>query len=183
MAAPIVPGFVNIRIDASEFSAAIWALGPAFDVEAAIIIEKAMDQAGEIVQRAVRKRARRHYRTGRLERQVRVLGVGAGWDRIVRVRSEGSVAHLVAGRVRPHAIRSREPETKAMPLYVRGGITGWSEAVQHPGTRGDPYFHVGAMNSRLAINAVLKKSARLLAQHLAIHMAQVAGRAAKGQIP
>lgn len=63
-------------------------------------------------------------------------------------------------------IRARQPETKAMPLYVGGGVIGFSEAVMHRATRGDPYFHVGAMNSRLAINAVLNASARRLAAHL-----------------
>ena len=174
--------FVNVMIDASEFSKAIFAFGPLYDVEAAKEIEAAMDQIGVIDQRAVRKRAKRHYRSGKLERLVRITAVGAGWERTVRIKSHGSVAHLVAARVRPHRIVSRPPETPAMPLYVRGTITGWAEAVQHPGYRGDPYFHVGAMNSRLAINAVLKASARRLAKHLAILVAQSASRAEKGPI-
>jgi hypothetical protein len=182
MAAPIVPGFANVMIDASDFSKAIFAFGPLYDVEAAKEIERAMDQCGEIVQRAVRKRAKRHYRTGSLERNVRIVGVGAGWERTVRVHSGGKHAHLVAGRVRAHAIRAREPETKAMPLFVHGTIIGFSEAVQHKATRGDPYFHVGAMNSRLAINAVLKASARRLTKHLAMLVAQSASRAEKGPI-
>lgn len=183
MAKPIVPGFANITIDAAEFSAAIFAFGPRFDLEAAVEIERVIDQIGEIVQRAVRKRAKRHYRSGRLERNVRVMSIGAGWERTVRVKSHGSVAHLVAGGVRPHMIRARPPRTPAMPLFVGNSITGWAEAVQHPGFRGDPYFHVGAMNSRLAINAVLKKSARTLAAHLAVLVAQTAGRAEKGIVP
>jgi hypothetical protein len=182
MAAPLVPGFANVMIDAREFSAAIFAFGPLYDIEAAKEIEAAMDKIGPIVQRAVRKRAKRHYRTGRLERNVRILGIGAGWERTVRIKSHGSVAHLVAARVRPHLIESREPLDKHMPLYTRGGIEGFSQASQHPGYRGDPYFHVGAMNSRLAINAVLKASAKRLATHLAVLVAQSADRAAKGPI-
>jgi hypothetical protein len=182
MAAPIVPGFANITIDAADFSKAIFAFGPLYDIEAAKEIEAVMDQIGLIVQRAVRKRAKRHYRTGRLEKFVNVVGVGAGWERTVRVHSGGSVAHLVAARVRPHDIRASEPRTPAMPLYVKNTITGWSEHVQHPGYRGDPYFHVGAMNSRLAINSALKASARRLAKHLAILLAESASRAEKGPI-
>lgn len=193
MAAPIVPGFANVLIDAKEFSAAIFAFEPGqIDVEWAVEIEKAMDQVGEIVQRAVRKRAKRHYRTGSLERNVKVMAIGAGWNRTVRVHSGGHHAHLVAGRVRPHRIprlprRPRHPHgsdmTPAMPLYVQGGIVGFSQSVEHPGSRGDPYFHVGAMNSRLAINAVLKASARRLTTHLAVLVAQSADRAATGPVP
>jgi hypothetical protein len=182
MAAPLVPGFANVMIDAKEFSAAIFAFGPLYDVEAAKEIEAAMDKIGPIVQRAVRKRARRHYRTGRLEKFVNVVGVGAGWERTVRIHSGGSVAHLVAARVRPHREVSRPPETPAMPLYVGGSVVAFAQAVQHPGYRGDPYFRVGAMNSRLAINAVLKASAKRLATHLAVLVAQSAGRAEKGPI-
>lgn len=182
MAKALVPGFSNVMIDASDFADAILAFGPRFDLEAGLEIERAMDQCGEIVQRAVRKRAKRHYRTGRMERNVRIRAVGAGWDRIVRVRSGGSIAHLVAGNVRPHRMVSEGPKSPAMPLYVKGTITGFSQATMHPGHRGDPYFHVGAMNSRLAINAVLKASARKLAAHLAVLVAESAGRAAKGPI-
>ncbi len=182
MAAPIVPGFANVMIDASDFSKAIFAFGPLYDIEAAKEIESVMDQIGQIVQRAVKKRAKRHYRTGNLERNIRVIGIGAGWERTVRVHSGGRHAHLVAGRVLAHPIEARKPETKAMPLFTRGGIIGFSEAVQHRGTRGDPYFHVGAMNSRLAINSALKASARRLAKHLAVLVAESAGRAAKGPI-
>jgi hypothetical protein len=182
MAAPLVPGFANVMIDAREFSAAIFAFGPLYDIEAAKEIEAAIDKIGPIVQRAVRKRARRHYRTGRLEKFVNVIGIGAGWERTVRIHSGGSVAHLVAARVRPHRIASEPPRTPAMPLYVKGGVEGFAQSVQHPGYRGDPYFHVGAMNSRLAINAVLKASAKRLATHLAVLVAQSADRAAKGPI-
>lgn len=163
----LVAGQSRIAIDAHDFAMAALAFGDRFDLEAGLEIERAMDQSGEIVQRAVKKRAKRHYRTGRLERNIRIMAVGAGWDRIVRVRSGGSVAHLVAGHVRAHKIASKEPKTPAMPLFVGGKIVGFAEAVQHPATRGDPYFHVGAMNSRLAINAVLKASAKHLAAHLA----------------
>ena len=182
MAAPIVPGFANVMIDASDFSKAIFAFGPLYDIEAAKEIEAAMDKIGVIVQRAVRKRAKRHYRTGSLERNVRIVAIGAGWERTVRVHSGGKHAHLVAGRVRAHPIASRPPTTPAMPLFVHGTVVGFSESVQHPATRGDPYFHVGAMNSRLAINAVLKASAKRLATHLAVLVAQSAGRAEKGPI-
>lgn len=168
MAAPLVPGFSNVTIDAADFTKAALAFGDQWDLQAALEIEKVIDQCGDIVQRAVVKRAKRHYRTGRLEKAIRRTSVGAGWDRIAQVHSGGRVAHLVAGRVRAHPIKSREPQTPAMPLYVSGGsIKGFTEAVQHKATRGDPYFHVGAMNSRLAINAALKASAKRLAAHLA----------------
>ncbi len=181
---PLVPGFSRIAIDASDFSAAILAFGGTghFDVWAGTEIERAIEQCGEIVQRAVRKRAKRHYRTGSLERNVRIAATGAGWDRIVRVKSGGSHARYVVGGVRAHRIVSEGPQSPAMPLHVGGSVIGFAQSVQHKATRGDPYFHVGAMNSRLAINAVLKASAKKLAAHLAVKVAQSAGRASKGAI-
>lgn len=183
---PLVPGFSRIDIDASSFADATNALASAgqFDVWAGLEVERMIEQCGEIVQRAVRKRAKRHYRSGKLERNVRITAVGAAWERIVRVKSGSRHAHLVAGRVRPHAIVSEGPgpASPAMPLYVGGSVTGFSQAVEHPGYKGDPYFHVGAMNSRLAINAVLKASAKKLAAHLAMLLAQSSARAEKGPI-
>lgn len=167
MAAPITPGYSNVKIDARDFTNAALAYGDKWDVWAATEVEKVMDQCAEIVQRAVRKRAKRHYRTGRLEKNVKIRVTGVGWDRKEIVHSGGSAAHLVAGNVRAHAIASHQPRTPAMPLYVGGNVTGFSEVVQHPATKGDPYFHVGVMNSRLAINAVLKASAKRLSKHLA----------------
>ena len=165
-----VPGQSLIAIDAGDWSRAALAFGDKWDLYAALEIERVIQQSGEIVQRAVRKRAKRHYRTGRLERMVLVKAVGAGWDYIVRVHSGGHHAHLVAGNTKAHTIPRlprRDPETKAMPLYVGGSIIGFSQSVQRKAHRGDPYFHVGAMNSRLAINAVLKASAKRLVTHLA----------------
>jgi bacteriophage HK97-gp10 putative tail-component len=163
----IVPGQSRIAIDASDFTAAMLAFGPDFDVWAGQEIERAMRASGQVVKRAVIKRAKRHYRTGRLERGIKVDETGAGWDLVVRVRSTGHAAHLVAGPVKAHRIANRKhPETPAMPLYVGGSVTGFAQAVEHPATKGDPYFHVGAMNSRLAINAILKASADRLAGHL-----------------
>lgn len=160
----VLPGFTDIKIDASAFAKAALAYGGNFDAYASGEIQRVMDQIGEIVQRAVRKRAKRHYRTGRLEKNVRVKATGEGWSRRVSVHSGGHAAHLVAGGVKPHLMHARD---RAMPLYVGGSIVGFSEAVKHPGTKGDPYFHVGRMNSRLAINAVLKASAKKLVKHLA----------------
>lgn len=175
MAAPLVPGYSNVLIDASDWVQAAVAFGPKFDLWAGLEIERVIDQSGEIVQRAVRKRAKRHFRTGSLDRNVRVVNVGAGWERISRVHSGGKHAHLVAGRVRAHRIprmprHPRHPRgdlTPALPLYMGNSITGFAQMVDHPAGRGDPYFHVGAMNSRLAINAVLKASAKKMVTHLA----------------
>lgn len=167
MAAPIVPGQSNVLIDATAFTNAALAYGDKWDLYAANQVEAAMNQSGEIVQRAVRKRAKRHYRSGRLDKMITSTGLGAGWHRVVTVKSRGHVAHLVAGNVRAHMIRTRIPADRTMPLFVRGNIVGYAEAVEHPATRGDPYFHVGAMNSRLAINAVLKATAKRLVKHLA----------------
>lgn len=163
----IVPGFSNVAIDAHDWVVAATAFGEKFDLQAGLEIERAIHDSAEVVHRAVVKRAKRHRRTGLLEKQIKVIQVGAGWDRIARVKSGGRIAHLVAGPVRAHTIKVRSLASPSMPLYRAGTLVGFARSVHHPATRGDPYFHVGAMNSRLAINAILKASARRLATHLA----------------
>lgn len=164
MAKPVLSGYDNVKIDTTAFTAAALAYEGNFDAYASGEIQRVMDQIAEIVQRAVRKRAKRHYRTGRLEKNVRIKTTGEGWNRKATVHSGGHAAHLVAGGVRAHLMQARD---RAMPLYVEGRIIGFSEAVKRPATKGDPYFHVGVQNSRLAINAVLKASAKKLSKHLA----------------
>lgn len=162
----IVAGQSNVAIDASQFVRAAWAFGENFDLFAGLEIESAIDKSAAVVQRAVVKRAKRHRRTGRLERQIRIATIGAGWDHTARVKSGGSVAHLIAGGVRAHKIPLRSVNSRAMPLYVGSSITGYAQSVEHRAVKGDPYFHVGAVNSRLAINAILNASARRLVTHL-----------------
>jgi bacteriophage HK97-gp10 putative tail-component len=163
----LVPGQSRIAIDASSFTQAALAFGDKFDLQAGLEVERAMRDSAGVVQRAVIKRAKRHRRTGRLERQVKIAETGAGWDLIVRVHSGGRVAHLVAGPTRAHTIAVRSVQSPSMPIYRAGSLVGFARSVEHRASRGDPYFHVGAMNSRLAINAILKASGRRLATHLA----------------
>lgn len=167
MALPDPSATSAVVIDARMFTLAAKAYGEKWDAFAAAEVDRAMDQCAEIVQRAVRKRAKRHYRTGRLEKNVRIKSSGMGWTRKVSVHSGGHAAHLVAGPVRAHMIVPRGVHDRAMPLYVGGVIIGFSEAVRHKATKGDPYFRVGVNNSRIAINSVVKASTKRLLKHLA----------------
>lgn len=154
------------NIDASAFTAAAIAYGDKFDSIAATIIEDGIQRSAEVVQRAVVKTAKKHRRTGRLERQIKIQGTGAGWNRAVRVKSGGRVAHLIAGPVRAHEIRVT-PAERAMPLMIAGSVRGFADVVQHPATPGDPYFRRGVNNARLAVFNVLKATGRKLTRHLA----------------
>lgn len=159
--------YLTVKIDAAQFSAAAVAFGDRFDVQAAGIIDAAIRRSAEVVQRAVVKSAKRHRRSGRLESNIRIGYAGVGWDLAARVRSGGSVAHLVAGPVRAHAIALPSSARHPMPIYGATGPEGYARSVMHPATPGDPYFRRGANNARLAVNNVLKAAARRLAAHLA----------------
>ena len=163
----IVPGQSNIAIDAADFSAAALAFGSDWNLQAALEIERAIGDSGQVVKRAVIKRAKRHRKSGRLEKKIWFKQFGAGWDTIAKVHSGGPVAHLIAGGVGRHRIPMHSVVRPSMPLYEGGRIQGYARGANHPGFRKDPYFHVGAMNSRLAINAILKASAKRLATNLA----------------
>jgi hypothetical protein len=175
---PAPAGGLLVEFDVSAFDAAAASFGRDFDTEAAKMITDAMQRSAEVIQRAVVKSARPHRRTGRLERQIRIVApTGTGFGQQMRVKSGGRIAHLVAGPVRGHDIpRQGGHPRKAMPLlYGKAGLAiGFAEHVYHPATRGDPYFSRGVKNARLAVNNVMQAAIRRLAAHLA----EILGRAA-----
>lgn len=147
--------------DGADFYAAAIAFGPAFTLEAGLIIERVLDQAGEVVQRRVKDRARRHRRSGSLERGIKLEGAGAGFDHAVRVRSSGPLAHLIVGGTDPHEIRPIEKRA----LSFAGAARPFG-AAQHPGTRGDPYFRDGVRASIGDVGGILRDGGRELAREL-----------------
>lgn len=128
------------------------------------IIEGTIYGIGILVRRKVRNRLARHNRTGKLRSLVVQDSKGRGYDYVMVVKSAGPVAHLVAGGVKPHEIRSLKP----MPIRAAaGGVTTFAQAVHHPGFRGDPYFRNGIRDAGPDIDALVAQSAADLEREVA----------------
>ena len=166
---PPAAGNSFVEFDASAFDKAAALFGRHWDGEASQMITDAMQRSAEVIQRAVVKQALPHRRTGLLERQIKIVRpTGTGFGQQIRVKSGGQIAHLVSGPVRAHEIRAFKNEHPLPLSYGKIGLTiGFAENVQHPFTRGDPYFARGVKNARLAVNNVLQAAIRRLARHLA----------------
>lgn len=157
----------TVSIDATAFNKAAAALSEAgFEEVAGPIVKHALRQSANVVRDSIKSAARRHRRTGRLERGVHTTWKGAGLAFQLRVSSTGSVAHLIAGGVRPHGIRAGDVH-HPMPV---GRMTGFAEAVRNPGFRGDPYFHRGVQASLPAITAIVEAAGAAMVKELAAHM-------------
>lgn len=168
---PAPQGEGSVSIDAAAFDAAAQAFGPDFDAAAAQMITDAMQRGAEVIQRAVVKQAKRHKRSGRLERQIKITApTGVGFGQEIIVKSGGSVAPIIAGGARAHMIpRAGIKSHRPMPIS-RGRVwrvIGFAEHVQHPRVAGDPYFSRGVRNARLAVNNVFKAALNKLAAHQA----------------
>jgi len=152
----------GVEFDASEFTRAALAIGPFLTVDSALIMEAAVDASAVVIEEKVKRRAARHRNTGKLIAKIHTSRAGAGFDHTALVKSGGSVAHLVAGGVKPHAIKGN-----SMPIR-RGGpeILGFAQAVEHPGFGGDPYFRKGVRDSVSGVNNVLNGAARALVAEL-----------------
>lgn len=106
-----------------------------------------LDASGLAVQDAVRRRAGRHSRTGRMARYVNVRGTGAGGTRQVRVHASGRVAHLIVGGTRPHVIRPIRRQ--ALAIRPDGlAIVAFAADVRVRGVRPDPFVALGAQDAR-----------------------------------
>lgn len=129
-------------IDASEFRSA----GAALVDDAGDVIDAALGELGDdaaiAVQREVRAGARRHRRSGRLERNVRIRRRDAGGSPSWSVRAGGMVAPMIVGGTSPHTIRPVRSRALAMQ-GPGGGIVGFAGAVHHPGQRPDPFVRRG----------------------------------------
>lgn len=156
-------------IDARDFAQAADALEPrALRRTEGKVIGPAIARTAETVQRHVRAAARRHRRTGKLERFVSVTGGGQGLDTELRVHAGGRVAHLIVGGTAPHeisAIRSR-----ALPIAGPSGSVSFAGAVRHPGTRPDSFVARGVAAAEHDVRQITDKAARDVAHELAQRM-------------
>jgi hypothetical protein len=153
----------DFEVDAKDFARAAEALSAAgFKDVADPLIGLAIHDIGVIVRRKVRLRLLSHYRTGKLRSGVVQVKGGSGIDTVGIVKSTGPIAHLIAGGVKPHTIRSH----KHMPIRGFGGITTFAQTVHHPGFRGDPYFHKGVEDAARDIDKIVVKATDTMAIEL-----------------
>lgn len=105
-------------------------------------VEPALEAAGATAQEHVRQAARRHRKTGKLERFVKVRSSGHGLEATVDVHASGRVAHLITGGTGPHDIAP--VRSRAIAMTSPGGdLVGFAATVHHPGTRPDPFVARG----------------------------------------
>ncbi len=117
-------------------------------------------QIGGAIADNVRARARRHRRSGVMERRISVKVSGTGIRQEVRVHAGGKVAHLVIGGTRPHRIVA---PGRPIPLEGRR----FAQSVRHPGTRADPFVALGVADSTADIAAGLEDAGGVLVRDLA----------------
>lgn len=151
-------------IDAGELRTAARALDELDDIAAAEL-EVTERKLGEAIAAKVRIRARRHRRTGRMERYITVKAEGRGLATRVTVHAGGSVAHLIAGGVRPHTIRPLR--SQALAIRRGGAVRGFAEVVKHRGVRPDPFFADGVEDAGHEIDQLTAQAADAIAGELA----------------
>jgi hypothetical protein len=127
---------------------------------AADVLAGAERQIGEAVADNVRARARRHRKSGQMERRISVRVSGTGIRQEVRVHAGGKVAHLVIGGTRPHRIVA-----PGRPIPFGG--RQFAQSVRHPGTRPDPFFAAGMADSTADIATALDDAGADLVRGLA----------------
>lgn len=115
-----------------DFSQASAAFRELDDLSAPILADAEVRIGDDLVD-AITQRARRHRRTGRMERGIKATVDGHGLKQTVRIHAGGPVAHLIIGGTRPHRIAA---PTRPIPL----GGQRFAASVRHPGTRADPFF-------------------------------------------
>jgi bacteriophage HK97-gp10 putative tail-component len=154
-------------IDATELRAAAKALR-ALDEAAAPALEKAERAIGPVVADNVRIAARRHRRTGALERSITVQVRGKGAATQVSVHAGGASAHLVAGGVKRHRIRALPGH--ALAFERAGSVTSFAAAVEHPGFKAHPFFAEGVEASAAQIDKITAQALDATAGELATRM-------------
>ena len=154
-------------IDARDFKAAADALErQAFGELAGDVLGPTLTDAGDLVTSAVKARARRHRRSGRLEAQISSTTVGDGLDTRIRVRAGGRIAPIIVGGSRPHEIRA--VRSRALRMLAPGGrLIGFARAIRHPGTRPDPFVAEGIADARGDISAEVDRAGDRLVSELA----------------
>lgn len=149
--------------DVREIKAAVATLRE-LDSVAALELERAERRIGEVVADNVRVAARRHRRTGALEKGIGVTVRGKGKAAVVTVTSAAPESNLVAGGTRPHTIRPIR--SHALAIQPEGAIVGYAAVVSHPGSKADPFFAAGVDASAGEIQQITADAADAIAGEL-----------------
>lgn len=156
---------MTFTIDTRELDDARAGLA-AFDELAGDAAEPLVDESARAALDAVRSRASRHRRTGRMVRQIRTIAEGDGLRRRAVVRAGGSIAPIIAGGSVAHNIRP----ARARALQL-GGALRFASSVRHPGTRPDPFVLAGLTDASGQIDRDADAAADRLADRLADRIA------------
>jgi hypothetical protein len=162
----------EFTIDHHDFDQAARALEDAnFKSLAGKAVSPAMRKSANLVRKNVRAALKPHNRTGKMRDRVKVRFAGFGLNTVAGVRTTGSGSNLVIGGVRPHHIPAGGGSGKVMPMWggrkKEAGITGFATASEHPGFRGDPFFHRGVMASQAGIQQLVQGAADEMVRLLA----------------
>jgi hypothetical protein len=155
-----------IEIDTSDVDRVAALLrGGAADVAIDHVADVAVVDMAHAVQTEVRRAARRHRKTGRMESAVAVTVAGEGVDVVARVTA-GDVAPIIVRGQRPHEIRPLNGRV----LAFAGGVTGFAAYVQHPGVAPDPFVARGLAAASGELGAIADDAARHTAAELAARL-------------
>lgn len=154
---------MTFDVDTRELADAVAAIGT-FDVLADDVAAPLVTDAGDAALDAVRSRAGRHVRSGRMVRQIRARAEGDGVRRRVTVRAGGSIAPIVAGGSVAHDIRP--VRRRALRLGDR-----FATFVHHPGTRADPFVVEGLADAAGEIDRTADQATDRLADRFADRIA------------
>lgn len=123
---------------------------------------RAQDDSAEAVLGAVRPRARRHRKSGEMERRLSIRARGDGFARQTQVHAGGKVAHLVIGGTAPHLIRAR-----GHALAIGDPPRAFAASVHHPGTHPDPFFAAGVADATGDVSNALDDAGGTIVRELA----------------
>lgn len=156
---------MTLTCDASDLETAAAGLARLDDVLDPLAADVVAELA-DVVQASVRDAARRHRRTGRLERNIRqVERVDAGMASRVTVAATGLAAPIIVGGSAAHVIAPAR--SHALTLYGAGPASGFASRVRHPGTAPDPFYSRGLAAARSDLDRVIDRGAQRAADQLA----------------
>lgn len=153
-------------VDVSELDTLADGLARQLDDVLDPIAGDAVGELADATQDAIRAAARRHRRTGRLDKNIRQVDLrDAGLASSATVAATGMVAPILVGGSRAHRIRPLH--ARALALRGSGPASGFAAGVRHPGTAPDPFFARGIAASQADVGRIIDRGAERAADQLA----------------